>query len=86
MKIEIDLMDIDIPYIQQMEAVCEYIKKNTTHIEKHEFLGIEIAKTPVVKETKKGTGVKIETTNRNFHVSCRKTKGGTYKFIVWQAV
>lgn len=82
MKIEIDLMSNGIPYIQQMEAVDNYIKNNTTHTEVVQFLGIDIAKNPQIKETVKNTGEKIG----KFHVSCKRTKGGIYKFNVWQAV
>lgn len=85
MKVEIEMMDIGIPYSQQMEAVDTYITLFTTgHIKDEWTFGFRYL--PIIKETKKGTGQRIETSGRAFHVSCKKTNGGMYKFKVWQAI
>lgn len=90
MRIELEMMDNGIPYIQQMEAVDKYMRANTIKTEDIDFFGTQIASKPIIKETRTRRGFtqgqKVETTHKSFHVSCRKTKGGIYKFNVWQAV
>lgn len=88
MKIEIELLDDPIAYKAQLLVVEKYIKENTTKVEVKEFLGIAVATKPTIAETPKNCGVKIEIEEsyRRFHVSCKKTKGGIYKFKVWNAV
>jgi len=94
MKIEIDLMDNGIPYYQQMEAVDLYIKGAAVKIDNYDYFAREVVKQGDVtlfskltlKTTNKDEGCRVETSHRNFHVSCKRTKGGIYKFKVWQAV
>lgn len=88
MKIEIELLNEPNTYLSQFDAVDEYIRQYTQKVDKTDFLGITVAEIPVIKETFKNTGVKIEpkSTWRKYYVSCRKTKGGVYKFKVWNAV
>jgi len=88
MKIEIELLDDPISYKAQMLVVAKYIKENTTKTELVDFLRIAVATIPTIKETAKNTGVKIEIEEsyRRFHLSCNKTKGGIYKFKVWDAI
>lgn len=97
MKIEIDLMDNGIPYLLQMEAVDIYIKHNTIKSIGYNFFGnVVVNKDDLtlyteidIQPTKKiggfETGTKIKFKNQSFHVSCKKTKGGVYKFNVWLA-
>lgn len=87
MKIEIELQDEPNTYLGQFDAVDEYIRQNTIKIEDTEFFGITVASVPIIKETNKNTGVKIkpQSTWYEYFVSCRKTKGGIYKFKVWRA-
>ena len=88
MNIRITLFGEPSSYKVQLEAVSEYIKKNTIKVDTTEFFGHTIYLTPTIKETPKGQGEKIqlESTYRKFHISCRKTKGGIYKFNIWNAV
>ena len=88
MKIEIELLDEPTSYKVQMLAVEKYIKENTLKLDKTEFLGLTVAEKPSIKETAKNTGhkIEIEESYRRFHISCKKTKGGIYKFKVWNAV
>lgn len=87
MKIEVELQDELNTYLGQFDAVDEYIKQNTIKTDKTEFLGINVAEIPVIKETNKNTGTKIKpkSTWHEYFVSCRKTKSGVYKFKVWKA-
>jgi len=87
MKIEIELQNHPDTYLNQFDAVDEYIKQNTLKVDKTDFLGVTVAEVPLIKETLKNTGVKIQpkSTYRKYHVSCRKTKSGIYKFKVWIA-
>lgn len=87
MKIEIELLNEPSTYKIQMLAVDKYIKNNTLKTETIDFLGLTISEVPTIKETVKGIGVKVELDKylRKFHVSCNKTKGGIYKFKVWNA-
>jgi hypothetical protein len=87
MKIELELLNEPRIFDKQMMVVNKYIEENTIKLETNVFLGITISENPVIRETPKNTGVKIEIENcwRKFHVSCRKTKGGIYKFKVWNA-
>lgn len=94
MKIEIDLSNA-LPLSGQFEAVDKYIKDNIKSTISFNCWGeairddkneVVFSTLPILKETKKGTGTRIETSYRNYHVSCYKTKGGTYKFKVWNTV
>lgn len=94
MKIEIDLNN-SLSLRGQMEAVELYIKKYTKSTLQYNCWGeairddkdeIVFDKKPIITQTPKNTGYKIKTSYRNYHVSCHKTKGGTYKFKTWQAV
>lgn len=87
MKIEIELLDEPNSFDIQMSAINKYIKDNTISSEDIEFFGLNIATKVQIKTTAKNTGVKIEQENtwRKFHVSCSRTKGGLYKFKVWNA-
>lgn len=87
MKIEIELLNEVTIYKPQMLAVDKYIINNTIKVEESDFLGIVVSQKPVIKETPENTGLKIELDgyHRSFHVSCRKTKSGVYKFKVWNA-
>jgi hypothetical protein len=87
MNIQIELLNEPTTYKMQFLAVDKYIKENTLKLDEFDFLGINVATYPTIKETPKNTGVKIklEETYREFHVSCKRTKGGTYKFQVWNA-
>lgn len=88
MKIEVELLDDPVAYKAQLLSVEKYIKDNTIKLEMSDFLGIPIATTPTIRETNKNCGEKIEIEEscRRFHVSCKKTKGGIYKFKVWNAI
>lgn len=88
MNIRITLFGEPSSYKVQLEAVSEYIKKNTIKVNTTEFLGTTVGYYPLIKETPKGQGEKIqlESTYKKFHISCRKTKGGIYKFNIWNAV
>jgi hypothetical protein len=88
MKIEIELLNEPTTYKAQLLVVEKYIKENTLKLESIDFFGIPVATRPTIKETPKNCGVKIETEEsyRKYHVSCRRTKGGIYKFNVWNAV
>lgn len=94
MKIEIELLDIDIPYSAQFEAVDKYIKNNTVKVEEFNYFGetprgrgdLVLYTKKIIAETKNNCGYRIELERYRFHVSCKKTKGGTYKFKVWQAI
>lgn len=88
MKVEIELLNESNSYKVQMLAVDRYIKDNTIKVFKTDFLGITVSEEPVIKETNKNCGqkIEIEESYRKFHVSCKKTKGGIYKFKVWNAV
>jgi len=85
MKIQINLMENSIPIEQQLDAVKKYINiSDGTNV-----LDGKIRKAianDFIEETNKDWGQKIITEHRNFHVSCKKTAGGTLKFQVWQAV
>lgn len=87
MKIEIDLLDEISSYEGQFEVVRQYIKKNTESIDNTKFFGLLTSEIPKIKETKKYTGEKIKPNCswREYHVSCRKTNKGVYKFKVWNA-
>lgn len=87
MKLEIELLNEVSTYKVQMLCVEKYIEENTIKVDEIDFLGIYVAQTPIIKETPKDTGVKIniDLSYRCYHVSCRKTKGGIYKFKVWNA-
>lgn len=85
MKIEIDLMDI-LSLEGQLEAVEKYIRNNSqVELQRGKFCASYPDKINI-KTTPKNTGEKIKTTYKNYHVSCHKTKGGTYKFKTWQAI
>lgn len=88
MKIELELLNDPISFKSQMLVVAEYIRKNTVKTEVMDFLGIPVSTKVVLKETMKNCGEKIEIEGsyRRYHVSCRRTKGGVYKFKVWNAV
>ena len=88
MKIEIELLNDPISYKAQLLVVDKYIKENTTKVDIIDFMGLPVSTIPTIKETPKNCGVKIEIEEsyRRYHVSCKKTKGGIYKFKVWNAV
>lgn len=87
MKIEIELLDVPNEYKLQFSAVEKYIKENTLKIEEVDFLGIPVATKPTIRETAKNTGTKVQLEGHwfEYHVSCRRTKSGIYKFKVWRA-
>lgn len=88
MKIEIELLNDLISYKAQLLVVDKYIKENTIKVDITDFIGLPVSTVPTIKETPKNYGVKIEIEEsyRRYHVSCKKTKGGIYKFKVWNAV
>jgi hypothetical protein len=85
MKIHIELNE-NTNIAAQLSAVNIYIDKYSTKTyEKNDFSGFQdvIIK---LEETKKNNGIKIESdVYTPFHVSCKKTKSGLYKFKVWNA-
>lgn len=92
MKIEIDLNN-SLPLKGQLLAVDKYIRQNIKSTIDFDCWGEQILKgenktafssIPVVAETPKNTGYKLETDFGKYHVSCRKTKGGMYKFKTWR--
>jgi len=59
-------------YQNNLNVVSEYIEKYKINNKD-------------LKVTKKGIGVKIFSNNRNYHISCHKTKT-MYVFNIWDAV
>lgn len=94
MKIEIDLNN-SLPLKGQLIAVNEYIRLNIKSTIKFNCFGevirddkeeVAFSKIPILNLTKKNGGKRLETVYGNYHVSCRKTKGGMYKFKTWGAI
>jgi hypothetical protein len=94
MKIQIELLDEPSSYDLQFLTVLKYIKENTTSTKDYNYFAepvkvgdLTLFSKIEVKETKPNTGVEIDLDGcwRKFHVSCKKTKGGVYKFKVWNA-
>lgn len=81
MKIEIEMQN-SLPLRSQIEAVRIYMFDNI--VSESKDFGEQLN----FKQTEKNTGTKINVKDfgRRHHVSCRKTKGGTYKFKTWLAV
>lgn len=88
MNIRVTLFGEPSSYKIQLEAISEYIKQNTIKVDTTDVLGITVGYSPLIKETPKGQGekIKLESTWQKFHVSCRRTKGGIYKFNIWNAI
>lgn len=85
MKIEVDLIN-DVNIKAQLATLSKYIEINSTLTKEEGFLGMYVYELDI-KETPKGVGEKVETKKYcPFHISCRKTVGGLYKFKVWSAV
>lgn len=78
MKLHLDLHN-SLPLKFQLEAVNIYINKY-----RYSQTGFDTELN--IKPTPKDIGFKIETSYGSYHVSCKKTKKGIYKFKVWQAV
>lgn len=85
MKIHIELNQNN-NIAAQLSAVNIYIDKYSTKTyEKNDFDGLQNVVIRL-EETKKNNGIKIESdVYKPFHVSCKKTKSGLYKFKVWNA-
>jgi hypothetical protein len=79
MKIEIN-MDNKLPLKGQLRAVENYMFDKRIS----ESKGFD--ETLNLQETPEGLGLKIETDFGSFYVSCKKTKGGVYKFETWLAI
>lgn len=86
MKIQIELLDEPMLYLSQMKAVDKYIKENTVTIDEIDFFGHVLSKRPRIKETNRNFGTKVSCDRYTYHISCKKTQGGLYKFQVWKAV
>ena len=70
MKIKIDAVD-GINLNTQCQIVSDYINQTSVNGEP--------------KQTKKGTGTKIESCGRRYHVSCHKTRT-MWVFQIWWGV
>ncbi len=76
MKIRIEAVE-GIRLTDQMQIIKDYMQQEHT--------GFPMSYGFELKTTKKGTGTKIYSCNRNYHVSCKKART-MWIFKIWWAV